>query len=168
MIQLFTHIDLAVWNLVIRGTVVFFTIVILLRISGKRQVGQMGATELVTILLISNAVQNSMNGGDNSLGGGLILATTLIVLGMITAYFTYRYKFVRAVFEGTPRLIIHNGKVIETAIQKELLSKTDVATLLRKQGVHHSFEVKTAVLETDGSMSLVRFADLGHRTEAKD
>jgi uncharacterized membrane protein YcaP (DUF421 family) len=157
--ELFTHLDVPAWNLVLRGVVVYFSIVLLLRVSGKKQVGQMGASELATLMLISNAVQNSMNGGDNSLGGGIILAATLIALGMGSAYLTYRNRFLQRVLEGTPRLVIHNGLVIERALSKELMTRKDLAILLRKQGVHRADEVKTAIYETDGSLSIIRIGD---------
>ena len=159
MTDLFTHIDLPFWNLVVRAGVVYFAIVLLLRISGKKQVGQMGAIELATVLLISNAVQNSRNGGDNSLGGGLILAATLDLLGVTLAYLTYRVRWARWIFEGTPRLLVHNGKAIEKALRDEYLTKEDLSIMMRKQGVHRVSEVKTAILETDGSLSLIRIGE---------
>ncbi|MBS1963445.1 MAG: DUF421 domain-containing protein [Bdellovibrionales bacterium] len=159
MSELFTHIDLPFWNLVVRAAVVYLAVVLLLRVSGKKQVGQMGAIELATILLISNAVQNSMNGGDNSLGGGLILASTLVALGVLLAYLTYRSRWARFVFEGTPRLLVHNGKIIPKALCDEYLTKEDLSIMMRKQGVHRVAEVKTAILETDGSLSLIRIGE---------
>jgi uncharacterized membrane protein YcaP (DUF421 family) len=154
------HFDVAPLNLVIRATVVYLAVLIMLRISGKRQIGQMGATEFVSILLISNAVQNAMNGGDNSLSGGLVLAAVLIVLSYAIAFLVYRSRAFSAVFEGTPRLIIHEGKVISPALRKELLSTSELRTLLRKQGVHSFSEVKTGILEADGTLSIIRHTDI--------
>lgn len=159
MSELFTRLDLPFWNLVVRATVVYFGIVLLLRVSGKKQVGQMGAPELATVLLISNAVQNSMNGGDNSLVGGLVLAATLVALGMLLAYLNYRSRLARTAFEGTPRLLVHNGKVIHKALCDEYLTKEDLSIMMRKQGVHRVDEVKTAILETDGSLSLIKVGE---------
>jgi uncharacterized membrane protein YcaP (DUF421 family) len=155
MHDLFFHTDIPIWNLIIRGVVVYFGIVLLLRISGKRQVGQMGATELATILLISNAVQNSMNGGDNSLMGGMILAGVLIALGSMLTYLTYRKRIFRVIFEGRPTLLVHHGKVIEKAMCAERITRTDLTILMRKQGIHKLSEIQTAILETDGSLSLL-------------
>jgi uncharacterized membrane protein YcaP (DUF421 family) len=160
MWQNLMHFDVAPLNLVVRATVVYLAVLIMLRISGKRQIGQMGATEFVSILLISNAVQNAMNGGDNSLSGGLLLAVVLIVLSYAIGFLVYRSKTFSAVFEGTPRLIIHDGKVIHKALRKELLSSSELKVLLRKQGVHNFNEVKSAVLEADGTLSIIRHADI--------
>jgi uncharacterized membrane protein YcaP (DUF421 family) len=151
--------NLSALNLVIRGAVVYLAVVILLRIAGKRQMGQMGPTEFVAILLISNAVQNSMNGGDNSLTGGLILAVVLIVLSSLITYLTYRSRIFSTIFEGTPTILVHDGKLIKKNLFKERLSESELATLLRKQGVHKLDEIGTAILESDGTLSLVKRDD---------
>ena len=147
-------------NLVIRALVVYLTVLILLRISGKRQLGQMGATEFVAILLISNAVQNSMNGGDNSLSGGLLLAGVLILLSTLISYLTYRSRFFRMLFEGTPTLLIHKGKLIHKHLMHERMSESELRTLLRKQGIHHIHEIETAVLEADGTLSVTKMSEV--------
>src|SRR5579859_7472683 len=100
MWQNLTTLALPAPNLIVRALVVYLSVLILLRISGKRQIGQMGATEFVTVLLISNAVQNSMNGGDNSLSGGLLLAVVLVGLSMLIARLTYRSRIFSRIFEG--------------------------------------------------------------------
>ena len=168
MWQSLMHFDLSPLNLVIRAAVVYFSVLILLRISGKRQIGQMGATEFVSILLISNAVQNSMNGGDNSLSGGLLLASVLITLSILISYLTYKNDFFQKIFEGTPRLLIRDGKYIEKALQKEFLSKSEVAVLLRRQGIRKVTEVKVGILEADGTLSLIHYSDLAHSTDSDD
>lgn len=149
-------LNLSVGNLVFRGTVVFISVLLLLRISGKRQLGQMSASEFVAILLISNAVQNSMNGGDNSLTGGLVLAAVLIGLSWAISYVTYRSKLLSAVFEGTPTLIIHNGKLVRKNLVREHLSDTELKILLRKQGIHDFDQIVTAILEADGTLSVTK------------
>ena len=160
------HFDISPWNLVVRAVVVYFVVLILLRISGKRQIGQMGATEFVSVLLISNAVQNSMNGGDNSLSGGLLLASVLIALSIFISFLTYKSNFFQKVFEGTPRLLIHQGKYVESALKKELLSKSEVGTLLRKQGVRNITDVKVGILESDGTLSLIHYSDLAQSSDS--
>lgn len=151
-----TQMNLPILNLVIRVSIVYLAILLLLRISGKRQLGQMGATEFVSILLISNAVQNSMNGGDNSLTGGLILAAVLIALSTLISYLTYHSPFFSHIFEGTPTLLIHKGKLVRKNLQHERLSTTELKVLLRKQGIHDFQSVETAVLEADGTLSVTK------------
>jgi uncharacterized membrane protein YcaP (DUF421 family) len=146
--------ELPLLNLAIRAVAVYLSVLILLRISGKRQMGQMNATEFVAILLISNAVQNSMNGGDNSLTGGLFLALILIATSAAITYLTFKSKIASTIFEGTPTLLIHKGKAVEANLKKEFLSHSEFKTLLRKQGYHDISNIETAVLEADGSLSI--------------
>ncbi len=151
--------SLSIVHLVVRATLVYFAILLLLRISGKRQVGQMSATEFVTIMLLSNSVQNSMNGGDNSLTGGIVLATVLVALTWIISELSFRYRMVRNVCEGVPTLLIHKGALLENNLHKERITKSDVVTMLRKQGIHSFHEVHVAVLESDGSLSVTKTSD---------
>lgn len=164
MWQSLMHFDVAPLNLVVRAAVVYLAVLVLLRISGKRQIGQMGATEFVSVLLISNAVQNSMNGGDNSLIGGILLAVILISLSITISYLTYKSRFFQNLFEGTPRLLIHNGKYVDQALRKEFLSKTELNVLIRKQGVSHVSEIKAGVLEADGTLSLIMHTESQHES----
>ncbi len=89
------------WELVFRGVVVYLFLLALLRITGKRQVGQLAPFDLVLLLVLANAVQNSMNAGDNSLIGGLITAATLIGLNFLVSLVTHRNKTLEAIIEGT-------------------------------------------------------------------
>lgn len=148
------HLDVPLLYLFIRAVAVYIFILFLLRISGKRQMGQMTAIEFVAVLLISNAVQNSMNGGDNSLVGGLFLATILIGMSTLIAYLTYKSKLASHIIEGTPSLLIHKGKLIPDNIKKELLSEGELKALLRKQGFHDIAEIDVAILEADGTLSI--------------
>ncbi len=106
------------WELILRGIVVYVFLLALLRITGKRQVGQLAPFDLVLLLVLSNAVQNSMNAGDNSLVGGIIFATTLIALNYLVGLATYRSKRLEAIVEGRPQVIIHDGVVFEEVMAK--------------------------------------------------
>src|ERR1041385_3859280 len=139
--------DIPWWSLVVRAAVVYAAVLVLLRIAGKRQVGQMGMAEFVALLLISNAVQNAMNGGDNSLAGGLVLATVLLIMSYIFAVATYRSRKIESLIQGRPTLLIHRGKVLHNHLKKELLSFHELKQLLRKQGIHEISEIQEAVLE---------------------
>ena len=151
-----SHLSVSPLNLIIRATVVYLAVLLLLRVSGKREMGQMAVTEFVAILLISNAVQNAMNGGDNSLFGGLLLAGVLIFLSWLISVLTYRSKIFSRVFEGTPTLLVHKGKVLRENLARERLTDSEFRSLLRKQGIHHLEELSSAILEADGSLSISR------------
>jgi uncharacterized membrane protein YcaP (DUF421 family) len=156
MIQSMTHISVSWIELLIRAGGVYVFILLLLRISGKRQLGQMSTTEFVALLLISNAVQNAMNAGDNSLTGGFILAATLVFLSWLSSVLTFKSKWMTRILEGTPTLLIHQGKILPKNLSREMLTPVDLKILLRKQGVHSFDEVGTAILESDGSLSILK------------
>jgi uncharacterized membrane protein YcaP (DUF421 family) len=156
------------WEFIIRGAVVYAAVLFLLRLGGKRQIGQMGSGEFVAILLISNAVQNAMNGGDNSITGGLVLAAVIILLSVTFAYMAYRSKRFENFVQGTPTLLIHNGRVISRNMEKELLNQRELKTILRRQGIHDLHDVVEAVLESDGMVSVTRKSDLVHNHQLGD
>src|SRR5437016_14521887 len=100
-------------ELVARAALTYLFLIIILRLTGKRQVGQLAPFDLVLLLVLSNAVQNAMNGGDNSYTAGVILAGTLIGVNYAMALATYRWKWLEGLVEGRPLLLVHNGKLDE-------------------------------------------------------
>jgi len=154
------HVSMPYWHLVLRATVVYLAVLFLLRIGGKRQIGQMGTGEFVAILLISNAVQNAMNGGDNSITAGLILAAVLVALSALVAYLSFRSKRIESLFQGSPTVLIHRGKIIRKNLEKEFLNLHELKTYLRKQGIHDFQDIDEAILESDGSLSVTKCSEL--------
>ena len=143
------------WELVIRGAVVYGFLLILLRVTGKRQVGQLAPFDLVLLLVLSNAVQNSMNAGDNSLIGGLISAATLVGLNFLVGVATYRSKKLEALIEGRPQILIHNGKLFEDVVAQARLTHHELQAALRQAGCSCVEGVRTAILENSGAISVV-------------
>jgi len=150
------NIAVPVWELVVRAVVVYGFLIVLLRLTGKRQIGQLAPFDLVLLLVLSNAVQNSMNGGDNSLVGGLVSATTLIAVNYGIGLATFRNKRLEALIEGRPELIIHNGRVFEDAMRNAKLTHHELTAALRQAGCTCAEEVQAAILENNGSISVVR------------
>src|SRR5713101_5571142 len=101
------NMSLVWWEFVLRGIIIYVFLILLLRLTGKRQVGQLAPFDLVLLLVLSNAVQNSINGGDNSLIGGFISAIALVGANYTLSYLTYRSKRVAALIEGRPQVLIH-------------------------------------------------------------
>lgn len=143
------------WELVVRGVVVYVFLLVLLRMTGKRQVGQLSPFDLVLLLVLSNAVQNSMNAGDNSLVGGLILAATLIFLNYLMGYVTYRSRRLEELIEGRPEVLIHNGKLYEKVMARARLTHHELQMALRQAGVEEVKDVRSAILENNGSVSVI-------------
>ena len=142
------------WELVIRCVIVYFFMLFLLRISGKRQIGQLAPFDLVLLLVLSNAVQNAMNAGDNSLLAGIILATTLIVLNYLVGLATYKSKRLEALVEGRPEVLIHNGKLYESVMKRQQITHHELNAALREAGCASIEEVQFAVLENNGKITV--------------
>jgi len=148
-------LDVSGWSIVLRTVIVYVALLLGLRLAGKREMGQMTPFDLVVILLIANAVQNAMVGPDTSVTGGLIAAGVLIVGNYGVAQGRERLPWFRRAVEGTPTLLINDGKLVTEHLRQEGLDEDEVLMAIREHGVADVKDVRMAVLETDGSISIV-------------
>ena len=142
--------------LVVRAAVVYAFLLVALRVAGRRELAQMTSFDLVLLLVISNAVQNAINAGDNSLGGGLVSAAALLVLNWGVGFATFRWRAVERIVQGRPVRIVTGGKVHFGAMKKELLTLAELRSALRKQGIVRIADCRQVDLEPDGTLSIVR------------
>ena len=142
------------WELVVRGLVIYLFLIILLRITGKRQIGQLSPFDLVLLLILSNAVQNSMNAGDNSLVGGMISATTLVLVNYVVGIITFKSKKLEAIVEGRPQVIIHEGKLFDDVMWDAKLTQQELDSTLRQSGYFEIKDIKLAILENNGTITV--------------
>jgi len=149
------NISIAWWEFVARGVMIYLFLIVLLRLTGKRQVGQMAPFDLVLLLVLSNAVQNSMVGGDNSVIGGMISALTLVTLNWLVALLTYKSKKAEALIEGRPELLVHGGRLFEQALTRCKLTRHELNAAFRQAGCADVAEVHAAFLETNGNISVI-------------
>lgn len=154
-------------DVAIRTAVIYVVLIAGLRIAGKREVGQLSIFDLIVLLVIADAVQNAMVGQNTSLAGGIVAAITLITLDKLLNVVTERVPRVRKLLEGESQELIRDGVVLEDALRKEGIDDEDLAAALRRQGVLDPSEVRLAVLETDGSISVVA-KHPEHATKATD
>ena len=146
-----------------RTSVIYVLVLIGIRLTGKREVGQMTPFDLTLLLLLSNSVQNAMTGPDNSLIGGVVAAGVLLILNYVLAEVSGMNRRFRSVIQGSPTLLIHNGQLITAHCAKEHISPDEVQRALREHGVSTIGEVALAVLEVDGSISVLKYDDVpGH------
>lgn len=144
------------WHFVLRALVVYLLVMALMRLSGKRAVGQFTPFDLILLILIGNAVQNGINGGDNSLTGAVIMATSLVALNYAVAWLTSRSRRVERVVEGEPVVLARDGKLFQAVLRRELVSRDDFKEALRNNGVEDLAEVQLALLETNEKISVMR------------
>jgi uncharacterized membrane protein YcaP (DUF421 family) len=148
------NLSLPWWEFILRGAIVYVFLLVILRATGKRQTGQLAPFDLVLLLVLSNAVQNSMNGGDNTVLGGILSAATLIALHYVVAYATFKSKTLEAWIEGTPRVLIHNGILNEEVMRGELLTRHELAAALRAAGCTEIERIHVATLENNGQITV--------------
>jgi len=150
------NLSLPWWEFVLRAVIVYAFLIAILRLTGKRQIGQMSPFDLVLLLVLSNAVQNAMNGGDNTVAAGLILATTLVAFNALVSFVTAKNRAAEKWLVGEPEIIIHEGKVVQETLDKEAISLSELQGAMREAGCADFKDVQLAMLEMNGQISIVR------------
>jgi len=151
---------LVLLQIALRTLTVYAIVLIGVRLSGKREVGQMTPFDLTLLLLLSNAVQNAMTGSDTSVIGGATAAITLLGVNYVVAELASHSRKVRRVLRGDPAVLIHNGKVMERTRAREHVGMDDLEEGLREHGIATIEEVALAVLEVDGNISFLKYDDV--------
>ena len=147
-------------NITLRTAVIYGVVLLGVRLSGKREVGQMTPFDLTLLLLLSNAVQNAMTGPDTSLLGGVVAACTLLLLNYLVADLSGANRRFRRFIQGQPSLLVHDGEVIASHMAREHISMDELQRSMREHGIMEFDQVALAVLEVDGSISFLKYDDL--------
>ena len=147
-------------QIVLRTGGIYLLVLIGVRLSGKREVGQMTPFDLTLLLLLSNSVQNAMTGPDTSLLGGAVAAGTLLILNYLVGNLSGGSRRFRRLVEGQPTLLIHDGKIIEAHMAREHVSIDELHRALREHGINSCDQVALAVLEVDGSISCLKYDEI--------
>lgn len=121
----------------------------------EKELSQLNTADIILILLISNSVQNAMVGPDTSLSGGLVAALVLFVINFIIKKLTHKYKVVSDLLLDKPQVLIHNGKLDFTILSKLDISDDELKEAMREHGIEHFSDVKLAMLEIDGTISII-------------
>lgn len=143
-------------GIALRTGIVYLALLVGLRLTGKRQVGQMTPFDLLLLLLLANAVQNAMTGPDTSVAGGLVAAATLFGANAIVAWTTRRGGRAERFVEGTPTILVRHGRAIDAGLAREGITHEELLRALREHGVDKLEDVRSAILEVDGTVSVMR------------
>ena len=146
------------WEMVLRGAAVYVAVLVLVRLVGKRTVGQFTPFDLVLVVVLGESVGHSLVGKDHSLSGGLILAATLLSLNWGLGFLTARWPAFDRVVEGRPVLLARSGELYRDVLRKQSLSEKEFNMAMREQGVSDVAEVELAMLETSGNITIVKKA----------
>jgi uncharacterized membrane protein YcaP (DUF421 family) len=142
------------WELIIRAVIVYAALVLLVRLTGKRQIGQLSPFDLILLLILSESVQNAMTAGENSVTGGIILAATLVTLNFLVGIITFRSDKAERVIQGHPEILVRDGKIIKPVMIKAKISQQELESALREAGFFNIEDVKMAILEDTGRVSV--------------
>ena len=140
----------------LRPIAVYFFLVVVLRVFGKRELAQLNPFDLVVLLSLSNTVQNAIIGNDNSLSGGLIGAFALLAVNYLVVRYLFRHRRLDQVLEGKPTVLIEGGKIQKKQLAKELLTRSELMTVLHRQGFDCLADVERCVLEPGGTFYIQR------------
>jgi len=144
-------------DIVLRAFFAYVFILFLMRVVGRRELSSMEPSDVILLVVIGDLLQNGVTQSDDSVTGIVLAAGTIGLLATSTAFITYRWKRIRNVIEGEPVILVQNGKLIERNMKNERLTEDEVMEQARlQQGVESLDEVKWAVLETSGSISIVK------------
>jgi len=140
---------------VIRTILVYVFLLVGLRLAGKRELGQLNPYDLVVLLLLSNTVQNAIIGNDNSLGGGIIGATVLLVVNYGVVRFLFLHPRLDRIAEGRAIEVVRDGRVLERRLRRELITRGELISAARRQGIDDLSQVACARLEVGGALTFV-------------
>lgn len=147
-------------SIIMRSAVIYIFIFIILRLGGKRTVGEMTTFDLVLLLIISEATQQALLNDDRSMTGGMLAITTLVFIDIVVSILTNKYKGLDNLLNGVPLIIVKDGKPLMERIKKSRLQIEDILEAGRKfQGIENLAQIRYAVLEKDGSISIIPVND---------
>ncbi|WP_293893432.1 DUF421 domain-containing protein [Flavobacterium sp.] len=142
-------------DIVLRSVAVYLFMLIAIRLFGKKELSQLNTADIILVLLISNSVQNAMVGSNSSLEGGLVAALVLFVLNFILKKIMFKSKTVTQLLQDKPEILIHDGIIDFKALAKLEISSPELEEVIREHGVEHFTDVKLAMMEIDGNISVI-------------
>lgn len=142
-------------EIILRSVVVYLSIILFIRVFGKKELSQLSVTDLVFILLISNSVQNAMVGSDASLQGGIIAAVTLFALNALIRLLVFKFKPIQNLLEGDPIVLIYKGQIATSHLKKVKITLDELEASVREHGIEKISDVDLAILEVDGNISVL-------------
>ena len=142
-------------DVVIRAAVVYFFVSLVLRALGKRELGELTAFELVLLFIIGDLVQQSITQTDTSITAAILAISTIAVLTVVQSFAVFRWKALRPVIEGTPVVLVYEGRAIQAPLRRERMTVDDLKEAARAQGIADIADIKIAILENEGKVSFI-------------
>ncbi|MGZ8157772.1 MAG: DUF421 domain-containing protein [Methylobacter sp.] len=159
--------DIPLIEIILRGSVMYLALFILLRIILKRQSGTLGISDLLLITLLADASQNGMAGDYKSLPNGIVLVATIIFWDYVLDWLSFKSSLLQRLIESPPLLLIKNGQLLRRNMRKELITDADLMEQLREQGISDISKVKEAYIESDGRISVIENKEKHHQEKER-
>lgn len=148
------------WEYIVRALVVYIFVYTLLRLVGKKQIGELSPFDLVLTLIISESVSAALTGGDNSVTAGLISVTTFVTANYAMDFIMFKSDKAEKILDGEAKMIIKDGQINEKVRQQEKITYDEIASVLREHGVKKISDINYAMVETNGQISIVEDEDV--------
>jgi len=161
------NLEVPWWQLLVRAVIAYGALVLLFRLAGRRELAQMTAFDLVVVLLIANTLQNAMVGADTSVTGGLIAAAAVIAANLVLSRLVDRFHFLHRAVEGEPLVLMTDGKIQDRNMKRGGVDRAELEQATREHGVAGLDEVRLAVMEVDGSISIIPKSSPAVRTRRR-
>lgn len=154
--QAMFNLSVPYWEFIVRALAVYFFLLLAFRVTGKKQTGELSPFDLIFLLIISNAVQNSMNANDPSLLGGLVSALTLVAVNYMMSWSTFRSRKWAQLVEGRAQILIRDGQIVHEHLENQHITHEELLEALRRHGCKSPEKVHLAILETNGKISVIK------------
>ncbi|MFD1123048.1 DUF421 domain-containing protein [Methylophilus flavus] len=151
------HLTVPLWEIVLRGTVVFWFLFLIFRSILRRSMGSVGVSDFLFVVIIADASQNAMSGDSKSISDGLVLISVLVFWNLLIDYLSFKYVWVRKMVEAQPLVLVKNGVLQRKQMRKEFVTQDEIMAKLREEGIGNISEVKQMQIEMDGEISVVRY-----------
>lgn len=155
LLDLFAR-EFPVWHMVVRGTVVYWFLLLVFRFVLRRDIGSMGVADLMFVVLVADAASNAMQGEYRSINDGLVLLSTLVAWNFALDWLSYHFKPVSRLLEPLPEVLVRHGRINRAALRRGMITVDELTAKLREQGVEDVGEVRIARLEADGQLSVFK------------
>lgn len=153
------ELSVSPFELIIRAVVIYFALFLLLRMIGKKHVGELAPFDFIVLLILSETVSNALSADDKSITGGLISAATLIGLVQLVGFISWKSRKVERILEGVPKILVRHGKRRKQVMAQQQMTVSELLEALRRNGCTNIADVRAAVLENDGKISIIMRED---------
>jgi uncharacterized membrane protein YcaP (DUF421 family) len=143
-------------DIVLRAIVLYFFIVLVMRVIGRRELSSMTPFDLVLLIVLGDAIQQGLTQDDYSVTGAFLAVATIATLQVFTSWLSFRSKRARKVLEGDPLVVVEKGKVVDHNLKRERMTEDEIAEEMRQQQISSLDEVEWAILESNGSISFIK------------